>query len=228
MYTRAQSYPTLCGPTGCSLPGSSVHRIIQATILEWVAISFKLFKSLLFSVSLALVFHLPGQVSKGLFVQHLLSFKLSFNSYFNNERHCMCSQEICTQRAVGRNAHWNQVLPLKPCLLLIKGKGAHSVLRFLWLLSTSTILSSLRPRASLIASRHCSWESTRAAASMGGLCNLEDDLRKATRDQFDFAKIFQGLPPKTFRNINYFRVRVISKIVHCIRGQELFEASFST
>ena len=35
-----QSYPTLCDPTDCSLPGSSVHGILQARILEWVAISF--------------------------------------------------------------------------------------------------------------------------------------------------------------------------------------------
>ena len=32
-----QSCPTLCDPTDCSLPGSSVHGIIQARILEWVA-----------------------------------------------------------------------------------------------------------------------------------------------------------------------------------------------
>ena len=36
----AKLYPTLCNPLVCSLPGSSVHRISQATILEWVAISF--------------------------------------------------------------------------------------------------------------------------------------------------------------------------------------------
>ena len=36
----AQSYPTLCDPVDCSLPGSSVHGILQARILEWVAISF--------------------------------------------------------------------------------------------------------------------------------------------------------------------------------------------
>ena len=35
-----QSCLTLCNPIGCSLPGSSVHRIFQARILEWVAISF--------------------------------------------------------------------------------------------------------------------------------------------------------------------------------------------
>ena len=31
--------PTLCDPVDCSLPGSSVHGILQARILEWVAIS---------------------------------------------------------------------------------------------------------------------------------------------------------------------------------------------
>ena len=36
----AQSCLTLCGPMDCSLPGSSVHGIFQATVLEWIAISF--------------------------------------------------------------------------------------------------------------------------------------------------------------------------------------------
>ena len=35
-----QSYLTLCDPMDCSLPGSSVHWILQARILEWVAISY--------------------------------------------------------------------------------------------------------------------------------------------------------------------------------------------
>ena len=34
-----QSCPTLCDPMDCSLPGSSVHGILQTRILEWVAIS---------------------------------------------------------------------------------------------------------------------------------------------------------------------------------------------
>ena len=33
-----QSYPTLCDPLDCSLPGSSVSGILQARILEWLAI----------------------------------------------------------------------------------------------------------------------------------------------------------------------------------------------
>ena len=34
-----QSCPTLCNPMGYSPPGSSVHAILQARILEWVAMS---------------------------------------------------------------------------------------------------------------------------------------------------------------------------------------------
>ena len=36
----AQSYLTLCDPVDCSPPVSSVHGILQARILEWVAIPF--------------------------------------------------------------------------------------------------------------------------------------------------------------------------------------------
>ena len=36
----AQSCPTLSDPMDCSLPGSSVHGIFQARVLEWVAVAF--------------------------------------------------------------------------------------------------------------------------------------------------------------------------------------------
>ena len=36
----AQSCPTLSDPLDCSLPGSSVHGIFQARVLEWGAIAF--------------------------------------------------------------------------------------------------------------------------------------------------------------------------------------------
>ena len=35
-----QSGPTLSDPLDCSLPGSSVHGIFQARVLEWGAIAF--------------------------------------------------------------------------------------------------------------------------------------------------------------------------------------------
>ena len=47
----AQSYPTLSDPMDCSLPGSSVHGIFQARVLEWGAIAF--------SVNLAYMLETP-------------------------------------------------------------------------------------------------------------------------------------------------------------------------
>ena len=37
MHSVTQSCPTLCDPMDCSLPGSCVHGISQARILEWAA-----------------------------------------------------------------------------------------------------------------------------------------------------------------------------------------------
>ena len=41
----AQSCPTLRDPMDCSLPGSSVHGIFQARVLEWGAIAFSTLSS---------------------------------------------------------------------------------------------------------------------------------------------------------------------------------------
>ena len=52
----AQSCPTLSDPTDCTLPGSCVHGILQARVLEWVAIAFSnicTINSLLFSQSVS-------------------------------------------------------------------------------------------------------------------------------------------------------------------------------
>ena len=40
-----QSCPTLCDPMHCSPPGSSVHGILQAGVLEWGAIAFSKLES---------------------------------------------------------------------------------------------------------------------------------------------------------------------------------------
>ena len=41
----AQSCPTLSHPMDCSRPGSSVHGIFQARVLEWGAIAFSVLKA---------------------------------------------------------------------------------------------------------------------------------------------------------------------------------------
>ena len=42
-----QSCPTLSNPMDCSLPGSSVHGIFHARVLEWVAYAFSVLYCLL-------------------------------------------------------------------------------------------------------------------------------------------------------------------------------------
>ena len=39
-FSLAQWSPTLCDPMDCSPPGSSIHGIFQARVLEWAAIAF--------------------------------------------------------------------------------------------------------------------------------------------------------------------------------------------
>ena len=48
-----QSSPTLCDPMDCGPPGSSVHGILQARRLEWVAISYSIFVLFLMTAILA-------------------------------------------------------------------------------------------------------------------------------------------------------------------------------
>ena len=40
VHAVSQSCPTLCDPMDCSLPGSCIHGMLQARILEWVTISY--------------------------------------------------------------------------------------------------------------------------------------------------------------------------------------------
>ena len=56
-----QSCPTLSNPMDCSLPGSSVHGIFQARVLEWGAIAFSVYIHILFNI----LFHYG--LSQGIF-----------------------------------------------------------------------------------------------------------------------------------------------------------------
>ena len=55
----AQSCPTLCNPMGCSLPGSSIHGIFQARVVEGIAISF--FRGSSWPRDRTWVFHIVGR-----------------------------------------------------------------------------------------------------------------------------------------------------------------------
>ena len=58
-----QLCPTLCDPMDCSPPGLSVHGILQARILEWVAISFsrEIFPTQRLKLGLLYLQHLAGR-----------------------------------------------------------------------------------------------------------------------------------------------------------------------
>ena len=64
-----QSSPILCYPMDCTPPGSSVHGILQARILEWVAISFSTRSSQtrdwtsVFCIGWQILYHLSHQGS---------------------------------------------------------------------------------------------------------------------------------------------------------------------
>ena len=63
-----QSCLTLCDPMDCSLPGFSVHGILQARILEWVAISFS--KHFFSYCQVIIPFH--GYITFHLFIYQLM------------------------------------------------------------------------------------------------------------------------------------------------------------
>ena len=65
----AQSCPTLPDPMDCSPPGSSIHGIFQARVLEWGAIASGVFSSLLESG--------PGRSDIGLLCLELKRFAIS-------------------------------------------------------------------------------------------------------------------------------------------------------
>ena len=53
----AQLCSALSDPVDCSLPGSSVHGIFQARVLEWGAIAFSEYKTLADMIMEAMTFH---------------------------------------------------------------------------------------------------------------------------------------------------------------------------
>ena len=70
-----QSCPTLSDPMDCSLPGSSVHGIFQARVLEWVAIAFS---DVCVYLNVNLRFHISSQI----FIVSPATYQVSINTFF--------------------------------------------------------------------------------------------------------------------------------------------------
>ena len=71
-----QSCPTLHDPVDCSLPGSSIHGIFQARVLEWGAIAFSR-PYLELTLNKSFSFFLSLYIKRGLFRRKLLPQLLS-------------------------------------------------------------------------------------------------------------------------------------------------------
>ena len=75
---------TICDPMDCGLPGSSVHGILQARILEWVAVpfsrgSFRILLSLLHWQVFSLPLVQPGKPRRLVLVFNSVFFRLSYS-----------------------------------------------------------------------------------------------------------------------------------------------------
>ena len=79
----AQSCPTLRDPMDCSLPGSSVHGIFQARVLEWGAVAFSNVKSSTIYISnLQAKLEADHNVSFFLVIRKILRKKVWFSEKF--------------------------------------------------------------------------------------------------------------------------------------------------
>ena len=88
----AQSCPTLCDAMDCSLPGSSVHGIFQAKVLEWGAIAF----------------------SKGFgFLTYLLAIQSSKQNTVTAIQKCVAEEHYSTQSHSVSFLNWG-IYALKP------------------------------------------------------------------------------------------------------------------
>ena len=79
----AQSCLTLSDPMDCSLPGSSVHGIFQARVLEWGAIAFSVhtIRLLYDLLSSKLPHESPWHTKKNKLVHHTSSTKLQYTRH---------------------------------------------------------------------------------------------------------------------------------------------------
>ena len=78
----AKSCLTLCNPVECSPPGSSVHEIFQARVLEWVAISSSWIYVYLWLIHV--VWQEPRQRCKAIILQLKMNLNICMYIQFQN------------------------------------------------------------------------------------------------------------------------------------------------
>ena len=110
----AQSCLTLCDPVDCSPPGSSVHGILQARILEWVALSSSRGSSwprdqiciscLLHCRWMLYLLSHWGSPMKTL-AMYKCSLQMVISQHFQGTSHCMCTHlciNMCQEKQMAQ------------------------------------------------------------------------------------------------------------------------------
>ena len=104
-----QLCPTLCDPMGCNLPGSSVHGILQARILEWVTITssrgpWKVCLSVYLSIYLSIYTH--TYIFVQIYVCENLEGQYNLNVYLKDE--VWGKRWGCQDRIIGKQSWRDQ------------------------------------------------------------------------------------------------------------------------
>ena len=93
----AQLCPTLGDPMDCSLPGSSVHGIFQARVLEWGVIAFSSLTSRQSNYQQSLIL-IARQCYGVCYIYNVLTLKISSKINFRwtlyNPRSCLSTQKL--------------------------------------------------------------------------------------------------------------------------------------
>ena len=84
----AQSCPTLRDPMDCSLPGSSVHGIFQARVLEWGAIAFSATLAYFLLIHFFVLYLMLGLLSLFHFLINFINVCYAMLSSFSHVRLC--------------------------------------------------------------------------------------------------------------------------------------------
>ena len=96
----AQSCLTLCDPMDCSLPGSSVHGIFQARVLEWVAIAFSRYVHYILTKLTGKTCWVKAD-TKGIHTIYLHKF-LELVKLYHNDRNQMSSWNRSKKKLIGK------------------------------------------------------------------------------------------------------------------------------
>ena len=104
----AQSCPSLCDPMDCSLPGSSVHGIFQARVLEWGAIAFSHIHTTVFKIN-----NQPGSTVQHRELCSIFCNNLNGKRIWKRMNICVCTTESICCTPETNTTFWSTILQNK-------------------------------------------------------------------------------------------------------------------